>query len=339
MKECLNYKKIDKDRLHCFACAHNCQIRSGHRGVCAVRENINNKLFSLTYGRLSAVNFDPVEKKPLFHFLPGEKTLSFGSFGCNLACDNCQNFDISQLSEARFNLSEEENIVDSGDLIVSAKENGANIIANTYNEPTINLEYALDVMQEARKEKRLNVWVSNGFMTSQTVDLIVPYLDAINIDIKSFDNDFYSRNCRAKLESVLETCKKMAENKIWLEITTLLIPGYTDSKKNITKIAKFIKEELGDFVPWHLSAFSGRISWKMKEVPNTDFAKIREAWRIGREEGLKYVYSGNLSAEKMENTYCPSCENLLIERNGYEVVRFDDKGACLKCGEPLSGKF
>lgn len=326
MKESILYEKLGNEKVRCKTCSHFCIVASGKRGLCGVRENIGGKLYLLVYGRAIAANIDPVEKKPLFHFLPGTFTFSISTVGCNFRCGNCQNWTISQFSKLaphqnkseltrfpRINSGQEnksfgagfpettrEMIENSGEylppkkVVELTKENNCPSISYTYTEPTIFLEYALDTMKLARKAGLKNIWVSNGFMSPETLKKIIPYLDAINIDIKSFNDKFYRENCGARLAPVLENCKNVVKNKIWLETTTLIIPTLSDNEKMLEKIARFIKDELGDFVPWHVSAFSGAISWKLQHLPETPIEKVKKACEIGKSVGLKHVYMGNV---------------------------------------------
>lgn len=337
MKESILYEKLEDKKVRCKTCSHYCRIEPGKRGICGVRENIDGELFFLPYGRAVAANIDPVEKKPLFHFMPRTQTFSIGTVGCNLRCGNCQNWTISQFS--KFPDTTREMIEKSGDdlppreIVRLARENNCPSISYTYTEPTIFLEYALDTMKQAKRAGLKNIWVSNGFMSPETLKLIIPYLDAINIDIKSFDEKFYQTNCGARLKPVLENCKALVKNKIWLEITTLVIPTLSDDEKMLRKIAEFIKNELGDFVPWHVSAFSGAISWKLQHLPETPIEKIKQAYDIGKKAGLKYVYAGNVPGIDMESTFCSKCGEMVIKRIGYNVERLDVNGKCKKCGE------
>lgn len=330
--------------MQCETCHHFCKIQENHTGVCGIRQNLKGKLYLLTYGKAIAANVDPIEKKPLFHFLPGSKIFSFGTLGCNFRCANCQNYDISQMYGLK-GRAEEYIKIDWGknmspdEAVKQAKKNGCESIAYTYNEPTIFLEYALDTMKLAKKEGLKNVWVSNGFMSDKTLDLIIPYLDAINIDIKSFEDGFYQTNCGARIQPVLDNCKRMAMDGVWTEITTLVIPTLSDNEEMLRNVAKFIKNELGDFVPWHVSAFSGAISWKLKRLPDTSAAKINRAYAIGKEEGLKYVYAGNVWEEDFESTFCRKCGEKVIRRVGYEVFRKDKNGKCPKCVTEIKGIF
>lgn len=343
MKECINYKKINADTLECRTCSHFCKISEGRTGICGIRQNLKGKLYLLVHGRAIAVNIDPVEKKPLFHFMPGSLAYSVGTIGCNFRCDNCQNFDISQMYGLKGRVEEYSRLNWGYDLspekiVEEAIDSGCQSIAYTYNEPTIWTEYALDTMKLAHERGLKNVWVSNGFMSDETLDAIIPHLDAINVDIKSFDDEFYQSNCGARVAPVLENCKRLVREGVWTEITTLIIPTLSDSPEMLKEIAGFIKDELGDFVPWHVSAFSGTISWKLQHLPNTPVETVKKAFEIGKNAGLKYVYAGNIFGEKMENMYCPECGELAIKRDGYHVVRYDKGGKC-KCGEKIEGIF
>ncbi|MFA5871172.1 MAG: AmmeMemoRadiSam system radical SAM enzyme [Parcubacteria group bacterium] len=340
MKESILYEKLKKELIRCKTCSHYCVIAPKKRGICGVRENINGKLFFLPYGRVIAKSIDPIEKKPLFHFLPGSLSFSISTVGCNLRCANCQNWTISQFGKlpgvTREMIEKSGEELPPKEIIKLAKENNCPSISYTYTEPTIFLEYALETMKLAKKAGLKNVWVSNGFMSKETFQLITPYLDAINIDIKSFDDKFYQENCGARLAPVLENCKRAVKNKIWLETTTLVIPTLSDDEKMLRKIAEFIKTELGDFVPWHVSAFSGAISWKLQHLSETTVEKIKQAYEIGKSTGLKYVYAGNIPGSDMENTYCSKCGERMIKRIGYDVKRLDKEGKCGKCGGKLN---
>ncbi len=387
MRQALLYTKLNNNAVQCETCGHGCAIAPGRTGVCGVRQNIKGKLCLLAYGQAAAVNIDPIEKKPLFHFLPGSKAFSFGTLGCNFQCLNCHNYDISQMyaplevlgrkienffapdsktKTKTIHISEDDSVNKNGklltgygykgkvaaykeldwgyevepqDLVEQALASRCQSIAYTYNEPTIFLEYALDTMKLARKAGLKNVWVSNGYMSQKTLDLILPYLDAVNIDIKSFDEQFYQKTCGAKLAPVLENCKRLIKEGVWLEITTLVIPTLSDSEEMLHSIARFIKTELGDFVPWHVSAFSGAISWKLQHLPDTPVLTIKRAYEIGKKAGLKYVYAGNVLEDSLENTYCPKCGAVVIERHGYAVKQHDKNGMCPACGEKIKGRF
>lgn len=343
MKEALNYKKSggQGDQVECRVCAHFCRISAGRTGLCGLRQNINGRLYLLAYGRAAAVNLDPIEKKPLFHFLPGSLTYSFGTLGCNFRCANCQNYDLSQFARSEKGGSKISRGLDlsPAEIVKSALKAKCPSISYTYNEPTVFLEYALDTMKLAKAKGLKNVWVSNGYMSPETLEIILPYLDAINIDVKSFDDEFYRTNCGARLEPVLANCRRLVKAKIWLEITTLIIPGLSDQEEMLSQIAHFIRSELGDFVPWHVSAFSGEISWKLKHLPATPMAAVKRAYDIGRKEGLAHVYTGNIWDAETANTFCSNCGRSVIERAGYNIERLDKNGHCRACGQKLAGVF
>ncbi len=335
MREVLLYKKLKNKIVQCNLCAHRCVIAEGKRGICGVRENKNGTLYSLVYGKAIAENIDPIEKKPFFHFLPGTQSLSIATVGCNFKCKNCQNWDISQCPNLR-NGEILGNDLPPEKIIQDALNNKCQSISYTYTEPTIFTEYALVTMKIAKEKGLKNNWVTNGFMTEETLDRIAPYLDAANVDLKSFSDKFYIKYCGGRVQPVLDTLKRMKEKNIWLEVTTLIIPTLNDSEKELKKIADFIKKELGPEVPWHISQFCGEISWQLQDLPTTSVETIEKACQIGKKAGLKYVYSGNIPGFYWEDTYCPKCKELMIDRNGYSIIRFDKNGYCLKCGESLN---
>ncbi|MDI6883271.1 MAG: AmmeMemoRadiSam system radical SAM enzyme [Patescibacteria group bacterium] len=334
MKEAYLYKKLSNNNVQCLNCAHYCIIEPGKRGVCGVRENKNGKLYSLVYGKAIACHIDPIEKKPFFHFLPGSHSLSIATVGCNFKCLNCQNYDISQGYKEVKKIPGES--LPPEKVVEIALKNKLPSISYTYTEPVIFLEYALDTMKLAKKEGLKNNWVSNGFLSSESAKLVIPYLDAINIDIKSFSDEFYRENCTARLQPVLETAKLMKKSGVWVEITTLVIPTLSDSKDMFKKIANFIKNELGEETPWHISQFCGTISWKLQHLPETPVETLKGAWQIGKETGLKYVYTGNVPGLEQEDTFCPKCAALCIDRTNYIIERHDKNGKCPKCGENLN---
>ncbi len=334
MKEVYLYKKLSDQKVQCRACAHYCVISSRGRGICGVRENRESVLYALNYGKIVARNIDPIEKKPLFHFLPGSQSLSIATVGCNLKCANCQNWDISQGFKGKEEIPGED--LTPEEIVKMALKNKLPSISYTYTEPTIFLEYALDIMKLAKKAGLKNVWVSNGFMSKESAKLVIPHLDANNIDLKSFSDEFYQKNCGAKLQPILDTAKLMKKSGVWIEITTLAIPTLSDSKEIFKNIAKFIKEELGPETPWHISQFSGAISWKLQHLPDTLVETLEMAYKIGKEMGLKYVYTGNVPGLPSEDTFCPKCNALCIDRTNYIIHRHDKNGKCPKCGEDLS---
>lgn len=333
MVEALLYQKLEEKNVKCNACAHRCRIPNGKRGICHVRENQNGKLYSLAYGKAVALNIDPIEKKPFFHFLPGTSSLSVATVGCNFRCMNCQNWDISQKSKFSKEIDGEN--LPPERIVEMAEKNKIPSISYTYTEPTVFLEYAMDSMILAKKKGIKNCWVSNGYFTEETLDLIAPYLDAANIDLKGFSEEFYQKYCGATLQPVLESLINLKKKKIWVEVTTLIIPSLNDSENILKEIAKFIKNQLGPETPWHLSRFSGAISWQLQYLPDTPAETIKKAWEIGKKEGLKYVYSGNIPGDPTEDTYCPKCKARVIERTGYSIKRYDKQGKCQRCEENL----
>ncbi len=336
MKEALFYKKIKGKRVQCQACNHYCQIAPASRGICGVRENQDGKLYSLVYGKIIAKNIDPIEKKPLFHFLPGTKSLSISTVGCNFRCSYCQNADIAQMPKenALFGAEKVPGVDLSPEDIV---ETAANVklpsISYTYTEPTVFVEFALDTMKLAEKKKIKNVWVTNGYTSKEALKEIIPHLDAANIDIKGFTEDFYNKVCGAKLKPVLETAKAMKRDGVWVEVTTLIVPGQNDTEEHFKGIADFVAKELGKETPWHLSKFFP--TYKFRDLPPTPPSSLLRAYEFGEKAGLKYVYLGNLPLPEYETTFCRKCGNKMIERAGYEIVRHDKEGRCTKCKENL----
>ncbi|NMC51280.1 AmmeMemoRadiSam system radical SAM enzyme [Candidatus Kuenenbacteria bacterium] len=296
MKESMLYKKLKNNITQCETCCHFCVLKPGEKGKCRVRENQGGKIFVLNYGKSTGLSIDPVEKKPLYHFLPGTHTLSFGTLGCNFYCLHCQNFFISQVAEddEELQIYQKERIeeITPEKIVATALKNKLPSISYTYNEPTVFLEYALETMKLAKKKNLKNIWVSNGFMSEKTLELIAPYLDAINVDLKSFSDKFYQETCGARLQPVLDNLVKIKKLGIHLEVTTLIIPTKNDSAKELTKIAKFIFEKLGLDTPWHVSAFYP--THKITNLPPTPKNKIMEAIEIGKRAGLKWVHGGNI---------------------------------------------
>lgn len=293
VKEALLYEKLNTKKVKCGLCNHRCIIDNGKRGVCGVRENKEGKLYSLVYGKVIAENIDPIEKKPLYNFLPGTESLSIATVGCNFKCLHCQNADISQFSkQGTMNSEQFGKNLSPEEVVRHALKNDCPSISYTYTEPTIFLEYALDCMKLAHRKGLKNIWVSNGYMTKEALDLVAPYLDAINVDLKAFTEKFYQEVCGARLKPILKNLKEIKKKKIHLEITTLIIPGKNDSERELKQIAEFIKKELGQDTPWHVSRFFPY--YKMNDLPATPVEKIHQAVKIGKEAGLKYVYAGNV---------------------------------------------
>ncbi|MCK4552711.1 AmmeMemoRadiSam system radical SAM enzyme [Candidatus Pacearchaeota archaeon] len=287
-KECTIYKKLKDKNVQCLACSHRCLISKGRTGICGVRQNIGGKLYLLVYGKVMAKYIDPIEKKPLYHFLPGTYAYSIGTVGCNFRCSFCQNYDISQFKEFYGKVLGEK--ITPKQIVNEAIKNKCKSIAYTYNEPTIFAEFAHDTAKLAKQKNLKNILVTNGYMTKECLDYISPYIDAMNIDLKSFNDKFYLKICKARLKPVLETIKLAHKKKIWIEITTLIIPGENDSKEELEQIARFIAS-VDKNIPWHISRFFP--AYKMLNKPITPIEKLKQAEKIGKKY-LKYVYIGNV---------------------------------------------
>lgn len=334
MREAMLYSRLDENKVHCQLCKHFCTISDGKRGICGVRENRGGTLYSLVYGLSVATNVDPIEKKPLFHLQPGSKSFSVATVGCNFRCRHCQNWQIAQYPQLHpGELPGQELLPET--IVEHSVATGCASIAYTYTEPTIFFEYAFDTAKLASAVGIKNVFVSNGYTSAEALRLIAPYLDAANIDLKAFSDDFYHKICGAKLQPVLDTIRLYRELGIWIEVTTLIIPGYNDSEAELRQIAEFICS-VGAEIPWHVSAFYP--THKLLDAPRTSAEILRRARQIGLEAGLRYVYQGNIPGEGGESSYCHNCGELLIERYGFSIGknRLVD-GCCSSCGEPFAG--
>ncbi|MBW2220344.1 MAG: AmmeMemoRadiSam system radical SAM enzyme [Deltaproteobacteria bacterium] len=334
MKEAMFYQSLDENSVQCQLCSHHCKIQEDKRGICGVRENSGGKLYSLVYGKIIAEHIDPIEKKPLFNFLPGSRAFSIGTVGCNFHCKHCQNSDISQYPNEHGGevIGQDRN---PNQIVTAAKASDCETIAYTYTEPTIFYEFAYDTAVLARKEGIKNVWVSNGYMSGEAARQIAPYLGAINIDLKAFTDESYKDVCGARLNPVLETIRLMKELDVWVEVTTLIIPGLNDDEKELRSIAKFVKS-IGSEVPWHVTAFYP--AYKMMHLPRTPVAALRRTREIGIEEGLRYVYNGNIPGEAGENTYCYACGAEVISRSGAAFMQNRlRKGKCPECEALIDG--
>lgn len=332
-KEAILYGRLAENKVRCHLCAHRCIIGEGRRGICSVRENRQGILYSLVYGKLSSTAIDPIEKKPLFHFQPGSTSLSLSTVGCNMRCQHCQNSSLSQ-----YPCEHEGQIVGAEttpeQIVDLAANEGCRSISYTYTEPTIFMEFALDCARLAHDKGIKNVFVSNGFMTPESARMIIPYLDGNNIDLKG-DEEFYKNVCAARLDPVKETIRIMMEEGVWVEVTTLIIPGLNDSEEVLRGIADFIKS-LDTAIPWHVTAFYP--TYKMLDRRRTPEETLVWARRMGFEAGLKYVYEGNVRSEGGENTYCPRCKELLVERIRFNVITNAlRKGHCPKCDTLIEG--
>ena len=332
-KEAMLYKKIDNTKVQCTLCAHKCKISESNYGFCNVRKNFEGKLYTLNYGSIIAAHTDPIEKKPLYHFLPGSKAFSIATPGCNFRCSFCQNWQISQFKKEDQNMVKVR-YIDPKEIVDTALNQGCKSISYTYTEPTVFFEYAYDTAKIAKEKGLKNIFVTNGYMTSDALDKIGPFLDAANIDLKSSSKDFYNNFCKAKLEPVLESIKKMKKLGIWVEVTTLVVPEQNDSENELNKIAGFISS-VGVEIPWHISRFHP--DYKYNDSYPTPVKTLEKAYKIGKKHGLKYVYLGNVIDEI--NTLCSKCGNVLIEREYMSIkkVNIDKTGKCSKCGNPVEG--
>lgn len=334
MKEAMFYERLDAGKVRCGLCRFHCLIEPGKRGHCLVRENRDGTLYSLVYGRAVAEQVDPIEKKPLFHLLPGSRTYSIATVGCNFRCQHCQNFSISQPEPARVENS--GNYLAPEAVVERALSAGCGSIAYTYTEPTIFFEYAYETAKLAHAAGLKNVFVTNGYITNEALATIAPYLDAANIDFKGFTREFYRDVVGANLDQVLECIREYHRLGIWLEITTLVIPHHNDSEAELRNIAEFIVKEIGPQTPWHVSQFYP--TFQLTDEPRTPVSTLRAARRIGQEAGLRYVYEGNVPGEGGENTVCPSCGGLLIRRYGYLIEKnLLQHGTCPGCGSQIEG--
>ena len=334
MKEALLYEKLDGERVHCTLCRFDCIIAPGKRGVCGVRENRSGTLYSLVYDRIISTAVDPIEKKPLFNFLPGSKSFSLATMGCNFRCLHCQNYEISQTPREEKTILGEA--ITPERLVDMAMRNNCKSIAYTYTEPTIFFELAYETAKLAEERSIKNIFVSNGYMTRQMLDGMKGLLHGINVDLKGFTEEHYRKICGAKLEGVLDSLRYIKELGIWLEVTTLAIPGYNDDDETFEGIAAFIRDDLGIETPWHVTAFYP--TFKLLNAPRTPASTLRRAREIGLKAGLRYVYEGNLPGKGGENTFCWSCGELLIERVGYRILKNAVKNsACPACGSIIDG--
>lgn len=333
MRKAGYYRVSEEGAVECFLCPHGCRITPGKRGFCGVRENVSGELKSLVWGRPCAVNVDPIEKKPLYHFLPGERAYSVAAMGCNLSCRFCQNHDISQAAGREvsgFDMPAQKVVED-------AVSRDCGIIAYTYTEPTVFLEFALECAGIARRRGLANVFVTNGYTSRQALEDIVMAVDGVNVDLKSMRDEAYRDYCGGRLRPVLESIKKYVEAGVWVEVTTLIVPGMNDSPAEIGEMAEFIAG-LGEDIPWHVSRFHP--DYEMTGVMPTEIDAVESAVSAGRKAGLSHVYPGNIGSGDGDITVCPGCGTRLIERRGYRVGenRLSD-GCCSVCSRRLAGVF
>ncbi len=332
-KEALHYKKLKNKVVQCQLCPWFCTLKDTERGKCGVRENRDGLLYTLVYSRPCALNIDPIEKKPLYHFLPGSKSFSIGTAGCNLFCENCQNYTTSR--------SKPEDvlgiILQPEDVVKHAVKQHCQSISYTYNEPTIFYEYALDISRLAKKERIKNVMVTNGYINENPLKQLYKNIDAANVDLKGFSEAFYKKVCGARLKPVLDSLKAMKKMNIWLEVTNLVIPNCNDNVKEIKNMCLWIKKNLGVDTPLHFSRFYPY--YKMVDVTPTPLETLEKAYDIARNAGMKFVYLGNVHTQGYSDTLCPKCGELLIKRGSHFSVTECklNKGRCSRCNEKIPG--
>jgi len=335
LKKAVLWEPCEDKKVRCKLCSHRCVIDDGKLGRCCVRKNIDGVLYSLTYDKVCSANPDPIEKKPLFHFQPGTRSFSVATMGCNFRCEFCQNWQISQAAIERGQIAGEP--ITPAQIVEGAVRNGCKSIAYTYTEPTVFMELCNDCGRLAKERGLTNVFVSNGYETKEAIDFAANWLDGINVDLKAFGEDYYKRLCKARLQPVLDTISYIAnETNIWLEITTLLVPGENDSDDELKRLAEFIVSNAGPDVPWHISRFHPQYKY-LDSLP-TPLDSLERAYEIGQSAGLHYVYLGNVPGSKTESTFCYNCGRMLIERIGYKIaVNNIQESRCPDCGTEIAG--
>ncbi len=330
IKEGVLFDRLQDNKVRCSVCSHRCTIGEGKVGICGTRKNINGKIHSLIYNTVSSEAVDPIEKKPLYHFLPGTLSYSLGTIGCNFSCEHCQNWNISQVELEEAWTKE----VTPDEAIKRALASGCKSISWTYNEPAIWHEYTYDSAVLAKKAGLKTIYVTNGYITHEALRRMAPYLDAYRVDIKSFSEDFYRNICGARLAPVLDSTKLAKEFGMHVETVTLLIPGRNDSKEEITELTRWVHDNLGENTPMHFTRFYPM--YKMEDALPTPVSTLEMAYDIAKREGMRFVYTGNVPGHRYENTYCPECNTMLIDRSGFHVsaIRIKD-GKCPQCGEAV----
>jgi len=333
LHDALLFDQLKEEQVQCHLCAHRCKISEGGAGICRVRENHGGRLYTRVYGNLIAQNVDPIEKKPLYHFYPGSTAYSIATPGCNFHCEWCQNWQISQMPRL-INLPDRRRVPPEA-IVEAAIATGSQSIAYTYTEPTIFFEYSLDVSKLAHEAGIRNVYVTNGFMTPEMIDLYHPWLDAANVDIKAFKDETYRKLMGGRLEPVLESCRRLKAAGVWLEVTTLIVPGVNDDPDELRGLAQFIFDDLGPETPWHLSRFYPQ--YKMTDQPPTGEEVLLDTKAMGEEVGLEFIYIGNVAG--IYATNCKTCGQQLIIRSGYQtrIVGLDHEGHCTACGTQVDG--
>jgi len=331
-REAMLYEKLDGAGVDCRLCSHRCRIPPSAKGFCKVRENIDGTLFANSYGKVISRAVDPIEKKPLYHFLPGSRSFSVAAIGCNFRCEFCQNWQISQVDEAE-SLGFEAADMRAEDVVRAAVDSECDSIAYTYTEPTIFFEFCYDTARLAREKALRNIFVTNGYMTREALDTIRPFLDAANVDLKSFSDEFYKRQCKARLQPVLDSIAYMKKLGIWVEVTTLIIPEQNDSAQQLRGIAGFLAG-IDVNIPWHISRFFPK--YHFTDVPATEIESLRRAKAIGESCGLRFIYIGNVA--ESADTFCPECGKLLVGRPPAPAGRTHMAGGkCSGCGTEVPG--
>jgi pyruvate formate lyase activating enzyme len=329
---CETYEKGGAHKVKCLLCPHQCILGEQQSGICNVRKNIDGKLYSLNYDRVAATHFDPIEKKPLYHFLPASTSFSIATMGCNLQCIFCQNHSLSRVEDAGSIFGES---ISPEQLVKTALKNHSQSISYTYTEPTIYFELMLETAKLAKKSGLKNVMVTNGFISSQALEMIAPYMDSANVDLKAFTEDFYKKYCSARLTPVLDTIKAMNQKGIWVEVTTLLIPGLNTNPEELKQLISFIIS-VDETIPWHVSRFYPQ--YKLNNLSTTDPGIIFDILETAKAMGIQYLYAGNVSSDYWENTHCPKCNTLLIKRHGYYTRVLElSEGKCASCGHTIAG--
>ena len=329
-REASFWKKINDNKVKCYLCSHGCKIGNDKVGICGVRKNVNGKLYSLIYGSCSSLAADPIEKKPLYHFYPGSNALSMGTVGCNFKCDHCQNYSISTAGPDFYHMRE----LTPGQVVELAREYNCQGVSYTYNEPTIWHEFCYDSAKLVKKAGFYSCYVTNGYISEDALKDISPYLDAMNVDVKAFNEDFYKKVCKARLEPVIRTCELSKKLNIHIELTYLVIPSYNDSIDEVKKFCNWIVEKLGNNTPVHFSRFHP--NHNMIDIPMTPMETLLKIYDIAKDVGVQYPYLGNVSHGDYENTVCPKCGNVCIERKGFFInPRGLVDGKCVNCNHSL----
>lgn len=332
LREALHYRTLDEQKIQCMLCPWQCTVANWQRGTCGVRENRNGRYYTLTYGRPCAIHNDPIEKKPFFHVYPGSKAFSIATVGCNIDCKFCQNWDISQKNPDDISVP----FKSPQEIAQRAVQAKSRTVAYTYSEPTIFFEYMLDCAMEAKQLGLGNIVVSNGFINEEPLKQLCKIMTAIKIDLKSFSQQFYGKMCNGRLKPVLNTLERLAGSGVWFEIVVLVIPTLNDNLDEIKRMSEWIVKHLGPDIPLHFTRFHP--AYKLQNLPSTPAATLSKVHKTAKEQGCNFVYGGNMPGIKTENTYCPKCQHLLVDRYGMTLISDELKeGKCPKCGTSIPG--